>query len=462
MLHICNYKLSQITSIVMQTLSLNRAKKLNFWFFGFVILATLGTLTAIYLKNHKVSSKKDITSQTVLVKSKNWVVQIQANGVVQAVQKINLSPEDSGRIAQVYIKEGDRVQKGQMIARMDSERIKAQVNQYRALLDKAKADLKLKRLGNRSEEIAEAKARFATAQASVSAAKARLKRTTEELKRHQMLVQEGAISRNAYEEFVAKQQEAKANHQEELARLREKRWSLNKADNGLRPLEIAQAEADVAQAKAQLAFYQSQLNNMIIRAPFAGIITRRFSTEGDFVTPTTSASSSEGATSTSIAELSRGLEIEAKIPEANISKINPGQTLEIQTDTYSNETFKGRVTLIAPRAVKENNITSFRVKIALSSGRDKLKSGMNVKLNFISEPIKNALVIPLAAVVTQSNEQTGVYVADQQNEIRLQPIKISATSGNQVQVLSGLKKGDRVFISPPSNQNIEGVDSVGF
>ncbi|MEO1432860.1 MAG: efflux RND transporter periplasmic adaptor subunit, partial [Cyanobacteria bacterium J06633_8] len=195
---------------------------------------------------------------------------------------------------------------------------------------------------------------------------------------------------------------------------------------------------------------------------FAGIITRRFATEGDFVTPTTSASSSEGATSTSIAELSRGLEIEAKIPEANISKINSGQTIEIQTDTYSNETFKGRVTLIAPRAVKENNITSFRVKIALSSGRDKLKSGMNVKLNFITEPVKNALVIPLAAVVTQSNEQTGVYVADEQNEIRLQLIKISATSGNLVQVLSGLKKGDRVFISPPNNENIEGVDSVGF
>ncbi|MEO1433179.1 MAG: biotin/lipoyl-binding protein, partial [Cyanobacteria bacterium J06633_8] len=297
----------------MQTLSLSRVKKLNPWIFGLFIVGALGSATGIYLNTQKTSSSEDITSQTVLVQSKDWVVQIQANGVVQAVQKINLSPEDSGRIAQVYVEEGDRVKKGQMIARMDSERIEAQVNQYRALLDKAKADLELKRLGNRSEEIAEAKARVATAQASVTAAQARLKRATEELKRYQMLVQEGAISRNAYEDFFAKQKEAKANHQEELARLREQRWSLNKADNGLRPQEIAQAKADVAQAKAQLAFYQSQLNNMIIRAPFAGIITRRFATEGDFVTPTTSASSSEGATSTSIAELSRGLEIEAKI-----------------------------------------------------------------------------------------------------------------------------------------------------
>lgn len=435
----------------MQTLSLNRVKKLNPWIFGLFIVAVLGSTMVIYLKTQKTSSREDITSKTVPVQNKNWTVQIQANGVVQAVQKINLSPEDSGRIAQVYVKEGDRVKKGQIIARMDSERVEAQVNQYRALLKKAKADLELTRLGNRSEEISEAKARVATAQASVNAAEARLKRATEERLRNQNLVREGAISRNAFEEFVTKEREAKANKQEELARLREQRSSLNKANNGARPQEITQAEADVAQAEAQLAFYQSQLDNMVIRAPFAGIITRRFATEGDFVTPTTSASSSEGATSTSIAELSSGLEIEAKIPEATISKINTGQTADIQADTYSNETFKGRVSLIAPRAVKENNITSFRVKVALSNGQQKLKSGMNVKLTFMSQPIKNALVIPLAAVVTQPNEQTGVYVVGEENQTRFQPIKVSSSSSDQIQVLEGLKKGDRVFISPPSN-----------
>ena len=446
----------------MQTLRLSQVKKINPWIFGLLIVAALGSTTVVYLKTQKASSKEDITSNTVSVQSKDWTVQIQANGVVQAVQKINLSPEDSGRIAQVYVKEGDRVNKGQIVARMDSERVEAQVNQYRASLKKAKADLELKRLGNRSEEISEAKAKFATAQASVKAARARLKRATEERRRNQMLVQNGAISRNSYEEFVAKQREAKANQEEEIARLREQRSTLDKVKNGARPLEITQAEADVEQAKAQLAFHQTQLDNMVIRAPFAGIITRRFATEGDFVTPTTSASSTEGATSTSIAELSSGLEIEAKIPEATISKVNSGQAVDIQTETYGNETFQGRVSLIAPRAVQENNITSFRVKIALSNGREKLKSGMNVKLTFISEPIKNALVIPLAAVVTKPDQQTGVYVVDKENQIKFQPIKVSATSGDRVQVLEGLKKGDRVFISPPKNGKIQGVDSVGF
>lgn len=446
----------------MQTLPLSRVKKLNPWIFGLLIVGALGTTMTVYLMNQQTTSKQDITNQTMVVQTKDWVVQIQANGVVQAVQKINLSPEESGRIAQLSVTEGDRVEKGQIIARMSSERIQAQVNQYQALLAKAKSDLELKQAGTRSEEIAEAKARVSTAEASVAAAQAKLNHAIEELRRNQMLVQEGAISRNAFGEFIAKQGEAKANLEAELARLKEQQQSLNKANNGLRPQEIAQAEAEVAQAKAQLAFYQSQFNNTVIRAPFAGIITRRFAQEGDFVTPTTSASSSEGATSTSIAELSSGLEIEAKIPEATISKINLGQTVDIQADTYPNETFKGRVSLIAPRAVQENNVTSFRVKAALSTGQVKLKSGMNVRLTFLGKPIKNALVIPLAAVVTQPNGQAGVYVADEQNRARFQAIQVSATSADQVQVLAGLKKGDRVFISPPSTEKIEGVDTVGF
>ncbi len=446
----------------MQTLSLNRIKKFNPWISGILIAGTLGSVATVYWKTQKTSPQPDLTSQTVLVQTKDWVAQIQANGVVQALQKINLSPEDSGRITKLYVNEGDRVQKGQIIAWMNSERLQAQVNQYQASLDKAMADLKQKVSGTRQEEIAESQARVATAEATLSASQTRLNRAITEMQRNQMLVEVGAISHNAFEEFVAKEQEARANLEAERAKLKEQRESLNKAKNGLRPEEITQGEAEVGQAKAQLAFYQSQLNNAVIRAPFAGIITRRFAQEGDFVTPTTSASTTEGATSASIAELSNGLEIEARIPEANIAKINRGQLADIQTDTYSNETFKGKVNLIAPRAVQENNVTSFRVKVALSSGQDKLKSGMNVRLIFHSQTIKNALVIPLAAVATQPNGQTGVYIPDTQNAARFQPVKISATSGDQVQILSGLQRGDRVLISPPSTEKIEGVDKVEF
>lgn len=445
-----------------QTLSLNQIKKFSPWIFGILAIGTVGSVATVYWQTQETVPQTDFTSQTVLVQSQDWVVQIQANGVVQASQKINLSPEDSGRIAKLYVNEGDRVRKGQIIAKMNSERLQAQVNQYQASLNKAVADLQQKVAGTRQEEIAESQARVTSAKASLTAAQTRLERAIAEKQRHQMLVEEGAISRNAFEEYVAKEQEARANLEVEVARLKEQQESLNKAKNGLRPEEIAQGQAEVAQAKAQLAFYQSQLDNSVIRAPFAGIISRRFAQEGDFVTPTTSASTTEGATSASIAELSSGLEIEARIPEANIAKINRGQVVDIQTDTYPNQTFKGKVSLIAPRAVQENNVTSFRVKVTLSSGQEQLKSGMNVRLTFHSQTIKNALVIPLAAVATQANGKTGVYVPDSQHSVRFQPVQVSATSGDQVQVLAGLTKGDRVFLSPPSTEKVDGVDKVEF
>ncbi len=85
----------------MQILPLSRVKKLNPWILGILIIGALGTTTTIYLQTEDTSSEQNLTNQTVLVQTKDWVVQIQANGVVQAVRKINLSPEDSGRIAKL-------------------------------------------------------------------------------------------------------------------------------------------------------------------------------------------------------------------------------------------------------------------------------------------------------------------------------------------------------------------------
>jgi HlyD family secretion protein len=180
------------------------------------------------------------------------------------------------------------------------------------------------------------------------------------------------------------------------------------------------------------------------------------------VTPTTSASSSDGATSASIVELSRGLEVEAKVPEASIARIKPGQSVEIRADAYTDNIFKGRVRLIAPRAVQENNVTSFRVKVALQTGQDKLKAAMNVKLAFIGDSISNALVVPLAAIVTKKDGQIGVLVPDKNNQAQFRPVTVGPTSGDQIQILQGVSKGERILLSPPEGQVIPGVDTVGL
>ena len=439
-----------------------KIKKPTSWLIGLVAAGLLGTAIVAYLAFRSTASKSDITNLIVEVTSKDIAVQIKANGVVQAVRNINLSPKEAGRIAKLYVDEGDQVEQNQLVARMEDEQFQAQVNQYKAGLAKSQADLAQKRAGARPEEIAEAKAKLAAAEANVAEIQEKLNRAAEVLKRNQFLAQQGAISQNVLGDYLSQERSARANLDAAVARLKEQRETLEKIRNGTRKEEIAQAEANVAQATAQLQYYETQFKNASIRAPFAGIITRRFAQEGDFVTPTTSASSSDGATSASIVELSRGLEVEAKVPEASIARIKPGQSVEIRADAYTDNIFKGRVRLIAPRAVQENNVTSFRVKVALQTGQDKLKAAMNVKLAFIGDSISNALVVPLAAIVTKKDGQIGVLVPDKNNQAQFRPVTVGPTSGDQIQILQGVSKGERILLSPPEGQVIPGVDTVGL
>ncbi len=85
---------------------------------------------------------------------------------------------------------------------------------------------------------------------------------------------------------------------------------------------------------------------------------------------------------------------------------------------------------------------------------------MNTRLTFTDEPITNAITIPLAAVVTNSDGETGVYVSGNGGKAKFQAIKLGTTSGDRVQIRLGLAQGDRVFTSPPPNVKIEGVDTV--
>ena len=227
-------------------------------------------------------------------------------------------------------------------------------------------------------------------------------------------------------------------------------------ENGPRPEAIIQAQADRREALGQLREVEVELEETIVRAPFSGQITQRYATEGAFVTPTTSASSAGQATSTSIVALARGLEVLGKVPEADISLIKPGQTVEIVADAYPEDVFTGRVHLIAPEAIKEQDVTLFEVRVDIDSGLQQLRSGMNVDVTFLGDELKNALVVPTVAIVTNKG-QTGVLVPNEENQAEFLPVTIGPTIGNDIQILSGLNSGDRVFVGLPEGQNLEDI-----
>jgi len=388
-----------------------------------------------------------------------------------------------------------------------------EIAQAQARLEQAQSRLAQAQAGSRPEEIAQAQARLEQAQSRLAqaqanrpkeiqqaesqleAAKARADLGKERLRRYRDLQQKGAISQDRLDEVETENRTAQASQEEAQRRLdqvrnsqpqevaqqealvtearqaliqlkkgtrseeveqrkadvTEVKFALQQLRNGKRPEEIAGLKAAVESAKAQLMAVQIQLQDTEIRAPFSGIITQKYATEGAFVTPTTSASSTASATSTSIVALAKDLEIKAKVPEVDIGQLKEGQLVEIVADAYPDQVFKGTVRLVSPEAVIEQNVTSFEVRVAIDTGKEQLRSGMNVDLTFLGEQVPNALMVPTVAIVTEKG-QTGVMIPDAKNQPQFKQVTIGSSIQDQTQILEGVKEGDRVFIDLPKDR----------
>ncbi|MGK7901626.1 MAG: efflux RND transporter periplasmic adaptor subunit [Hormoscilla sp.] len=479
------------------------------WILGLVAAGLVGTTGVAYVITQTAIPKStEVLELTVPVESKNMTVRITASGVVQPVKRVNLSPKVSGRLAQLYVEQGDRVEAGQVIASMESREIEAQLMQGKARLaraqaerdksiagsrpeniaaaqarvDRSRAILAELRAGSRREDIAEARSSVVRAEALVTEARSRLELASQRVRRNQYLADEGAISRDDLDLIVDEERRAKATLQQMQAGVGEAKRRLERLENGNRPEDIAEAEASLAEAQSQLAelvngsrpediakaeadvaeaeanvrYYQVQLEDTDVRAPFSGLIVQKYADPGAFVTPATSASDASSATSTSVVALAKGLEVLAKVPEADISQIKPNQTVEIVADAYPDQVFQGQVKLIAPEAIKERDVTLFQVRVAIATGADKLQSGMNADLNFLGEELQDALVVPTVAIITNKGE-TGVLIPNEKNQPSFQPVTIGSTFGNQIQILDGIEGGDRVFVELPEGQKLEDI-----
>jgi HlyD family secretion protein len=477
------------------------------WLVGLMaagVVVVGGTTTYNYV--NQGARQDDITQLTVPVEAKNVTLRITASGKVVPVQSVNISPKNPGTLTQLYVEQGDRVQQGQIIARMDSADIQARILQQRANLAQSQAQLDQALAGNRPQEIAQSRARLAQAEAQLAEARAgnrpeeiaqaeaevnkfeaqlreaqsRLELAAGRVKRRQYPASQGAVSRDYLDEALTEERNARDNLSQAEASLRSARQELTLRRNGSRSEEIAQKEAAVTEAKAALVLLQDgsrkeeiaqrkaavnaaqaqlqaeqvSLENTVIRAPFTGIVTQKYANVGAFVTPTTSASTSESATSSSIVALARGLEILAQVPEADIGKIKQGQQVEIVADAYPDQVFKGRVRLIAPEAVKEEGVTLFQIRIAVDTGQEQLRSGLNVDLTFLGDQVSDALLVPTVAIVTEKGD-TGVLVPDAKNKPQFRSVTIGSQIKDQTQILDGVKQGDRIFLNPPKDYKIQ-------
>lgn len=431
-----------------------KVRRPRLWWGGAVaVLGLLLIALGVYWGRSRFRSY-DVEQFTTVARVEPLTVRMSASGRVKPTQTVNLSPENAGIVEELYVEQGDRVTQGQLIARMRSQDITAQIAQNRAAVAEAEANLKLTRQGPRPEEIAQAAAAVEAARAQVLDAQSRLELARGELGRNQVLFERGGISRTTLDNAEREQRAAMAALEQAMAHQREAQSRLQDLQNLPEPAAVAQAQARLDQARAQLQASQVRLAENQIRAPFAGVVTQKFATAGAFVTPTTSASELSSATSTAIVALAQDLEVLAEVPEANINLVKLGQPVEVVADAFPEETFMGRVTLIAPEAIERQNVTLFQVRIVLDSGKTRLRSNMTVTVAFIGDQLAEALVVPTVAVVTQGGK-TGVLVPESGDNLAFHPVTLGPQVGDKIQVLSGLQSGDRVFIDLPPGKSLD-------
>ncbi|OLP16229.1 efflux transporter periplasmic adaptor subunit [Leptolyngbya sp. 'hensonii'] len=455
-----------------------------------IIGAIVGTGIVLVLQRttQQPQPRQDVT--TVPVKTENLPVRINASGTVTPVQEVNISPKASGRLVELLVDQGDRVGTGQIIARMEDAEFQARLDEAQAVLAQSEARLAELQNGSRPEEIAQAQARFeqaesrldqarrgsrseeiAQAQAQVDGARSQLLLAQTRSTRYRSLAQQGALARDQLDEVLTNERNTEAtlrqlerrleqlrngSRPEEItqaeAAANEARQVLRQLQNGTRVEQIAQAQAQVAQAAAQVRAAETQVDDTVIRAPFNGVITQKYANVGAFVTPTTSASATSSATSSSIVAIAGRLEILAKIAESDIAQIQVGQKVEIRTAAFPGQVFQGEVRLIAPAAILEQNVTSFQTRVSLKTGQKQLRSGMNVDLIFVGKPIRQALVVPTVAIVTRKGK-TGVLVTSRgKGEPEFRPVLIGYSTGDQTQVVQGLKVGESVVVYTPQSR----------
>lgn len=314
---------------------------------------------------------------------------LQVTGTVQAAETAQIAPQVMGTITAVNVTEGSHVTAGQILARINAAQSQAGLEQAQASLSAAKHE--------------------------VAAAESGQSLAASTMQRYELLHQRKAVSAQEYDEV--RQQLQAASARLDVARANE-----------------AQAKAAVSQAATALAFTQ-------IRAPFAGIVTRRLVDPGAMASPGAPLFTLENT------DLYR---LEVSVDESSIPSLRQGESVPVEIDAIAQKNLMGKIAQIYPAADADSH--SFTVKIELP--RDAaLRSGLFGRANFIYGQ-RISILIPQKAVVHQG-DLASIYVVGANNIALLRYVTLGRQLGDQVEVLSGLS-ADETIVAAPNGRELGG------
>jgi RND family efflux transporter MFP subunit len=362
-----------------------------------LLLALIAAASFWYVRNRPVEVRT-VAARDVAAGPAGERTVLNASGYVTARREATVSSKVTGKVVEVLIEEGMRVEAGRVLARLDDTNI-------RASLDLAEAQLK-------------------ATQAALAETKVRIKQAERELQRVKSLLQEGINTAANFDVAEA----------EELA-LRAR---------------LAQQESQVVVEERQVALWRQQLDDTIIRAPFAGIVTSKNAQPGEMISPV---SAGGGFTRTGICTIvdMESLEIEIDVNESYINRVTAGQPVEAVLDAYAQWKLPCKVVAIIPTADRQKS--TVRVRVGFDKLDPRILPQMSVKVGFYDvggtkTGATRAVSVPKSVVQQLEGRDVVLIIANGRAERRA--VTVGEVGREETTLISGLTPGERVVVDWPA------------
>ncbi|MGD2104951.1 MAG: efflux RND transporter periplasmic adaptor subunit [Anaerolineae bacterium] len=462
---------------------------------GLVAIAAVGGV--ILWRSGVLRGSQEEPYRSAVVERGSIVVAVNATGRIKPAARVNLSFDTPGRVAEVWVEEGDHVEKGEPLARLVTDQLELQVEQAQAALSAAESRLAQLRAGSRPGEIAQAEANVQAAEEQANAAAANRNqlidgptdaqiasaeaqvaqaRTSVEIAQDTYdLTDEDEETRKEhanYDLYVAKQElaaaearledvlagpgsdeirAARANVEAALAQRDAAQAQLEQLLAGPTEEDIAEAEAQVAQARVGLELAEYALSGATLTAPFAGVVTELNLTVGEM----------PPAREAPVVLLDNStFHITVSVDELDVPLLEEGQSVEIGIEALPEVDVTGTVESISPVAdpdgeALQSAVVGYDVVMTLDPTEAPLRADMTANATIIVEELSDVLTIP-TWVVRIDRDTGGTYVQRRAgDQFERVDVELGARHEGAVQVINGLSAGDEVV-------RLEESTSFGF
>ena len=359
-------------------------------------------------------------SRIATVERGTMVRSVVATGKVEPITKVEIKSKANGIIKVLHADIDSVVREGDVLVELDKEQLMAALRGAEANLEAARA--------------------------SLQASEAQLKKNVVEAEGPDLEFARRAYERatSLFEQKLIAQSGLDDAHS--VLDMAENRKRAAQSQLVISQAKVSEARAQVAQSKAAADRAAEDVANATIRAPIRGTVLTRDVELGSPV----SSILNLGANATLVMTLGNidQVFVRGKVDEADIGHVRFGQPARIRVETFKDKVFSGRVTLISPMGVEKDNVTNFEVRVSIDNPGKELRANMTANAEIVLEELANSVIVPEAAITydAQKNAFVDVVAPGSKTGRRKTPVKLGVGNGTKIQVLDGLKPGDKVIL----------------